>query len=324
MTVWELLRVFERLGNTVIPPGSAAAVEALADAGLVERRAVDAVRVWYAGQGPARPFLRPGQPPVSGFRRRSVSTLAGSIGRHDRFSRASLVGLAAAYQESVGTIAELLRSQTPGYGFEVPEVPEAVAGLKPDVPVREALCDGGRWARFISLSDLVAFADNHGLDLPTAAAELNAYAPLGAPTVPVRPGSARPSEYLERDTAAEYALLQSCLEDSWTLPPLGLVVAAGRLGAGLRETYRRLGPFTEVGLELPYPEPGCDRVPDWRDVVLLTTRLTGREPVLSQEVGADHLDLAAEETGLTVDEVRARLADYAPLFGFRPPPHERI
>ncbi|MEU3414946.1 caspase family protein [Streptomyces sp. NPDC006658] len=325
MTVWELLRVFERLGNTVVPPGDLPAVQALADAGLVERRAVDTVRAWYAGPGSARPLLRQGQPQLLNMVRNRwrFPTLAGSIGRHDRLSPASLVGLAAAYQESVGTIAELLRSQAPGYGFEVPEVPEAVAGLKPNGSVRDALCDGGRWGSFVSLKDLTVIADSHGLDLATAAAELNAYAPLGAPTVPVPPGFVRPAYPGERDTAAEHALLQSCLEGSWTLPPLGLVVAAARLGGGLRETYRRLGPFTGVGLELPYPEPDCDRVPDWRDVVLLTVRLTGREPVLSGEAGADHLDLAAEETDLTVDEVRARLADYAPLFGFRPPPHER-
>lgn len=57
--------------------------------------------------------------------------------------------------------------------------------------------------------------------------------------------------------------------------------------------------------------------------MLLTARLTGREPALSGEVGVEHLVLAAEETDLTVDEVRARLVDYAPLFGFRLPPHER-
>ncbi|MCE0445616.1 hypothetical protein LT493_13120 [Streptomyces tricolor] len=45
--------------------------------------------------------------------------------------------------------------------------------------------------------------------------------------------------------------------------------------------------------------------------------------MLSGDVTADQLRLAAEETELAVDDVRTRLADYAPLFGFRLPPYER-
>ncbi|MEV4335592.1 caspase family protein [Streptomyces sp. NPDC049590] len=323
MSAWQLLRVLINQADPVAEPELVAVVGTLADAGLVERRAVDVARVWCAAPLPAGYRLRQWQ--TSPGRRRHVVTFAAptGIGRDGRMRAAALVAMATAYRESLGAAVDLLRRQADAYGFGVPDVPGEAAGLKPDGSVRDRLCEGDGWRPFISLTSLADFADIRDTDLATAAAELNAYAPLGAPTVPVRPGFVPPAEPGERDTAAELALLQSCLDDSWTLPPLGLVVAAARLGEGLRETYRRLGPFTGLGLELPYPEPGCDRVPDWRDVVLLTARLTGRDPVLSGEVGAGHLELAAEETELTVDEVRARLADYAPLFGFRLPPHER-
>ncbi|MEU6667050.1 caspase family protein [Streptomyces sp. NPDC046727] len=322
ISAWALLGAMENLKDTASADRHIAAVEALADAGMVERRAIDAARTMLSEPLSARTraLWR------SGFRvpgRRRGFTEPAHVGADGRVAPASLVALAADTDESLGATAETVRRQMAVYGFDVPDLPEDVAGLSPDRSVRSALYSGGAWRSRIPLSSLMAFADESDLDLATAAAQLNAYRSLGAPTVPVPPDFTPPEDPPERDIAAEHALLQPSLEDSWTLTPLALVVAAGRLGNGLRETYRRLQPFTVVGLDIPFPEPDCARTPDWRDVVLLTSRLTGREPVLSGEVTEDHLGLAAEETDLTTDEVRARLQDYAPLFGYRLPPYER-
>ncbi|WP_225824366.1 caspase family protein [Streptomyces naphthomycinicus] len=323
LSTWDVLATIEDVKGRVLPHQHLVAVETLADAGLVETRAVEAVRVLLAEPRPGRfrSIWRHGFP-VPGLR--DGYTDPANVGEDDRVEPASLVAIAADLGQSLRSTAETMRSQMAAYGVEVPELPEEVAGLKPDRTVRNILCSAGFWRERIALDDLVGFAEATETDLPTAAARLNAYRSLGAPTVPVPPDFVPPAEPRERDLAAEHALLQEPLEQSWTLTPLALVVAAGRLGGGLRETYRRLEPFTLIGLEIRFPEPDCDRVPDWRDVVLLTARLTGREPVLAGDVSADHLRLAAEETESTVDDVRARLADYAPLFAFRLPPDERI
>ncbi|AYN40342.1 GTP-binding protein [Streptomyces dangxiongensis] len=326
ITTWQLLGRIADVDDPASRAQHIAAVEALAEAGLAERGAVEAARTWLSRSRSARPRSLWGRSSLS-LRQRSSGRPLGSrrFGRRDaRIGLSSLMALAADSEDDLGTIEKRVRDQLAPYGFDVPEIPREAVGLRPDDDVVTALSSrDGRWREGIWLHDLVRFAYNFGIDLVTAAAVLNEYRSLGAPTVPVPPGSVPPSERVERDEAAEIALLQAALERSWTLTPLALVVAAGRLGSGLRETYRRLRPFVAIGLDIPFPEPGCTRVPDWRDVVLLTARFTGREPVLSGDVPEDHIRLAAEETDLTADDVRARLRDYAPLFGLRLPPYER-
>ncbi|GGS57192.1 wHTH domain-containing protein [Streptomyces cinerochromogenes] len=320
---WTVLSLIENLRDDSSGDQHLAAVTTLVDAGVVEARAVDAVRTLLSVPRSARGLWSRGLR-ANGLRN-SVFNVSANVEMYGRLEPSAVLYMAVDLHSSLGGAAERLRRQTAVYDFDVPEVPADVADLEPSHAVRQVLCaTPGSWEDFVSLRDLVLYANSTGTDLATAAADLNAYRSLGAPTVPVPPGFVRPEEPLERDEAAEYALFQPCLEDSWTLTPLALVVAAGRLGEGLRATYRRLEPFTRIGLDVPFAEPDCDRVPDWRDVVLLTARLTGREPALSGDVTADQLRLAAEETDLAEDDVRVRLADYAPLFGFRLPPHERI
>ncbi|MGW0509613.1 wHTH domain-containing protein [Streptomyces olivaceoviridis] len=319
VSAWSVLGEMARVEDGTPGQRHIAAVEALADAGLVERRAVDQARTLLSEPRSTRPwaFWHPGPSMTA----RAAYSVRSHVGPDARVEPASLLLIAAEIRESLRGTADKVRAQTMAYGVEVPEIPEETGDLRPDHAVRRALCGVHSWRPPVSLARLVAFADTRDADLATAAAELNAYGPLGAPTVPVPPDFVRPSEPEphKRDVAVEQALLQPCLAKSWTLTPLALVVAAGRLGEGLRETYRRLRPFTMVGLDVPFPEPASSRVPDWRDVILLTARLTGREPVLAGDVGEAHLQLAAEETGLTAGQVRARLLDYAPLFGLRLP-----
>ena len=59
--------------------------------------------------------------------------------------------------------------------------------------------------------------------------------------------------------------------------------------------------------------------PDWRDVVILTTQLTGRSPALGGTVDPGHIVLCAEETDLAERQVYERLSRYSRLFGLQLP-----
>ncbi|MEU8028692.1 caspase family protein [Streptomyces sp. NPDC049099] len=324
LTVWAVLRALGDLDEPSSLEENVAVVEALAGAGLVEHRAVDAARTWLSMPRSSRPREIADDIWVTPVRDRAdvPSMLAPSVAKRERVDLVYLVGLAMSFGERLGALAGRLSREAAVYGLEVAGVPEEVAGLRPSHPVYVTLCFRGDWRKHVWLPDLIALADREGIDLPTAAAMVNAYRSLGAPTIPVPDDFVPPVRPQKRDVAAEYALLQPDLEKSWTLTPLALVIAAGRLGLALPQAYRRLRQFAAIGLDVPFPEPTLTRTPDWRDVVILTARLTGREPALSGDLSADQVLLASEETDLDVDEVRERLRDYAPLFGFRLPPDE--
>ncbi|EST29478.1 HD domain-containing protein [Streptomyces roseochromogenus] len=325
LTVWAVLRVLGHLDEPSLLEENVAAVEALAGGGLVDHRAVEAARTWLSTRRSSR--LREISDdmwamPVRGMI--EFPTLrAPSVEKREQIDPVYLMGLAMTFGERLGALARRLRHEAAGYGLEVADVPEKAADRRPTYPVFMALCDRGEWREHVWLADLILLANREGVDLATAAAMVNAYRSLGAPTVPVPEGFVPPVRPQQRDVPAEYALVQPDLKQSWTLTPLALVIAAARLGLALPQAYRRLQQFAAIGLDFPFPEPVITRTPDWRDVVILTARLTGREPALSGDVSEDQVLLASEETDLTVDEVRERLQDYAPLFGFRLPlPHE--
>ncbi|MEV5873687.1 caspase family protein [Streptomyces sp. NPDC052101] len=324
LTLWAVLRVLGDLDVPSLLEENVAAVEALAAAGLVERGAVRAARSWLSTRRSGRPreiaddsWLMPMRNSVGAPR-----VAAPPVEMRDRVDPLYLMGLAAGSGERLGELAGRLRRRAAVYGLEVIEVPEEASRQRPSYPVFMALSVRGTWRKHVWLSDLVSLANREGVDLPTAAAMVNSFRSLGAPTVPVPHDVAAPARPRRRDLAAEYALMQPSLDASWTMTPLALVIAAARLGLGLPQTYRRLRQFAAVGLDIPFPEPDVTRTPDWRDVVILTARLTGREPALSGDVSEDQVLLASEETDLSVDEARERLKDYAPLFGFRVPPYE--
>ncbi|WP_191878398.1 HD domain-containing protein [Streptomyces filipinensis] len=324
LSAWAVLRALGDLDEPSSLAENVAAIETLVDAGLVERPAVDAARAWLSTSQPGRPreiMENTWVMPVTDSGPLS-RVLSPSVTRRDRVDPVYLMGLAASSNTRLGDLAERLRRRLAVYGLEVCDVPEEAARQRPSPWVFTALSHRGEWRRHIWLADLIFLADREMVDLATAAATVNAYRSLGAPTVPVPDGFAPPDRPQKRDVTAEYALMQPDLEESWTLTPLALVIAAGRLGLALPQAYRRLRQFEAVGLDIPFPEPVLTRTPDWRDVVILTARLTGREPALSGDLTEDQVLLASEETDLTADEVRERLGDYAPLFGFRLPPYE--
>lgn len=243
--------------------------------------------------------------------------------RSDRVELPYLIGLAAQASRTLGRTADELRMAVAPFGLEVARVPEEATGLRPDLAVYYALIQPHevRWKERLTGTDLRIFAQASRIPVHRAAALLHAYRPLGAPGLPVPADAALPDD---GDDVPEQevweALPPQALHDSWILSPLSLVMTAARLDTDVRTAYRRLLRFRCIGVDIPFAEPSTTRKPDWRDVIILTTRFTGREPALCGDVSDSHLVLAREETELTAAEVRQRLQDYAELFGLRLPP----
>ncbi|MEU6235937.1 caspase family protein [Kitasatospora sp. NPDC047058] len=111
-------------------------------------------------------------------------------------------------------------------------------------------------------------------------------------------------------------------EPGGPLVPLDLVSIAGRLGEPLARTWRRIAPY--LPLEAAPPQIDADRVPDvlplWQDLAVLSEGLDGRLPAAGRQVTPERLAFAADGVGESAGWVRARLAQYADLFGLELPP----
>jgi hypothetical protein len=208
--------------------------------------------------------------------------------------------------------------------------------LAPSPQTQQALLQsrGGRQHRFsdtLTILDLLVHADANALlgrpgRLADTLDELSPYVPLGAPPAPgdfTGPDAELLADFVPDDF--DLAAFDKGLLGPGTLGPLELVLVAGRFGWTLGETYDRYAPFRCLGLHVTVDEPSpeeADLRPDWRDVILLTTELTGRAPALSGAVDPDHVLLCSEETDLSTAEVRDRLISYASLFSLELPPLE--
>ncbi|NBE55210.1 wHTH domain-containing protein, partial [Streptomyces boluensis] len=152
------------------------------------------------------------------------------------------------------------------------------------------------------------------------------YTAAGAPPLP-GDFTGPDAEALEHFVPDEFdrAAFDAGLLGPGTLGPLELILVAARFGRTLKEVYARYAPFRCLGLDITVREPNPDEAgltPDWRDVIILTQRLTGRAPALAGAVDPDHLVLCSEETDLTVAGVRERLGRYAALFSYELPGEE--
>ncbi|POX56487.1 GTP-binding protein [Streptomyces sp. Ru71] len=332
--VWAVLRALARHPEPASVEDEVEAVAALAAAGVVDARAADAVRTWWSTPWEERPALLPQtnwamQSQTGGL----WSFSAAPPDTADVVDGAFLLALAIDQRSTLGAVADAVRAEAEPYGIDVVEVPEEARGLRPDLTEFEALCDRMkiRWRAEITHRQIIRYAEQRGGDLPTATARLRLYQGIGAPEVPRKPaGTSTDGPRAQRrlpsppdDPACRRLLTYEPLSDG-ILTPLALTVTAVRLERTLHATYQALAPYADYGLELACPGPPDDEhEPDWRDVVLLSEHLTGAEPGLKGEVTDDHIQLAAEETELTVDEVRRRLVHYAPLFGLHLAAQER-
>ncbi|NEB08077.1 GTP-binding protein [Streptomyces coelicoflavus] len=326
LSTWTVLRVLWGRPEPESVEDDVGAVMALAAAGLVRVETVEAVRTWWRTPAHERPELLVDEDRSLRFRGSGWDFSAEYDATSNRVDTLFLVILAAHLRTTVGDTADAVRQEAEPYGIDVALVPEETRGLRPHLHVVEALCTrwGQGWKTEVTRREIVTYARECGVAMGAALSELRAYEPLGAPTLPTvaAPSGEVPSQALDATvrTALE-ELLQFEPLSCGGITPLKLTITAVRMGLGLGETYRALASYSELGLSIdcpmtPVPTPDDTYAPDWRDVVILTERLTGNEPALSGKVSEDHIRLAAEETGLDVFEVHRRLNHYAPLFGY--------
>ncbi|WP_193241698.1 caspase family protein [Streptomyces phaeolivaceus] len=325
LSTWTTLRTMANASASESPESMVRSVEALAAAGVVDGAAVDAVRRWVDIPRGNRPHLLTDDERNLRFRDQSWSFGIEYDPTSNRVDHLFLVALAAERHGTLGDTAEAVRAEAEPYRIDVAEVPPEAQHLEPTLIEVEALSsvETSHWKTEITFADIVPYAHAHGISVPEAMARLREYEPLGAPPVP-RAAPRPDGQWEEPDERAALAV-ESLLSyeplNRGIVTPLALTVTAVRMGLGLRSTFQALVPYTACGVVVECPVPADDdHAPDWRDVIVLTRRLSGSEPALAGEVPDEHILLASEETDLSCGEVRDRLAYYAPLFAFRLPP----
>ncbi|MFF5845883.1 caspase family protein [Streptomyces massasporeus] len=224
---------------------------------------------------------------------------------------------------------ERLCAATRHYPLAIASLPEGTEHLSATEADLNALCGNpyvGQLQGFqesLTIQQLIEHALASRCPLGKSVSHLSAFTALGAPPPP-GDFNGRDAHLLARRFPDELDLVafDPGLLGPGVLGPLELVLVAARFGWTLAQTYDHYAPFRCLGLNVAVRRPsggeGALR-PDWRDVILLTSQLTGRAPGLCGDVPADHLTLSAEETELAHSQVRDRLESYAALFSFRLP-----
>ncbi|MGW7414273.1 HD domain-containing protein [Streptomyces sp. NPDC054863] len=248
-------------------------------------------------------------------------------------SYASLFAFSVSNRIPLEESAALFGQAADSFLLQVPVLPGGTGSLTPTDDEERVLCDLPRppdaFTRTLTLARLLHYTRTRQRPLSRSIALLSAYTPLGAPPPPgdfTGPDADLLADFVPDEF--DLAAFEGGLLGPGTLGPLELVLVAGRFGRTLGETYARYAPFRCLGLDVTVRRPTPEEeslAPDWRDVVLLTTELTGRAPALVGRVDPDHIRLCHEETDLDVAGVRARLTAYSALFSFQlPPPEEQF
>ncbi|WP_030542918.1 caspase family protein [Streptomyces albus] len=248
---------------------------------------------------------------------------------------AFLVALADGLDTDLGTAWERVVREAADFGLplRVVRVPDSVARLRPLGADRDALFREGHtegaysFTETLTIARLLQHALRSGTTVGRSARHLAQYAALGAPSLDA-PILASEEAVLDglKPEVCDRAAFEPALLGPGILGPLELVLVAGRFGWPLAKTHERYAPFAELGLDVTVRAPEGeerDTVPDWRDVIVLTERLTGRAPALSGAVDPDHVLLCSEETDLSPAQVLERLTRYAALFGLTLPDSPR-
>ncbi|WP_187283983.1 caspase family protein [Streptomyces sp. adm13(2018)] len=234
-----------------------------------------------------------------------------------------LTDLAAREKGTIGAQVDRLRALSLPFPLKIVDLPASIRALTPRMAVMTLFTEeepGGRMTSSSQLSRkrLLHQARRANQSLGTAVRTSLAFRSVGGPALPgpfTGPGAERLENF--QPTDFDLAAFDPGLLGPGTLGPLELVLVAGRFGWTLGETYDRYAPFESLGLDVTTPEPQGDErgiVPGWRDVIVLTERLTGRAPAIAGTVTAEHLVLCAEETEQSVDDVRSLFERYARLF----------
>ncbi|MFI0236740.1 caspase family protein [Streptomyces sp. NPDC016845] len=252
------------------------------------------------------------------------AALGQALDRHG-VSLATLMFLSMTDNISLGAALDTLTAEERTLPLALPQLPDAARDLRIDYTDRAMLLlTPLETVTTFSLSRLLDYARSLRRPLAAALDRLATFTVLGIPAPPgdfSGPDAEALADFEPDDF--DLAAFDRGLLGPGALGTLELVRVAGRFGRSLAATYERYAPFRCLGLEVTVDAPSGDEaglIPDWRDLILLTEQLTGRHPALTGDVAPDHLTLCAEETDLTVPEVRARLARYARLFSLTLPP----
>ncbi|MFK0170015.1 caspase family protein [Streptomyces sp. NPDC090306] len=327
LTPWEFVGRYLQSGTS--PEEVPEALRALAGCGLIEWRGTDAESL--VRQTANVPRLLTPAPVERGLFTRPYASFSGELDRNGA-DLAYIVALAAAEKSTLGAVADDLREAETAIPLTVAEVPSGARRIRPteaDVTVLgESMTDGPITAfrDRLTVSDLVGHAYLSQCTVAASVDRLTAFTVLGAPAPPAPDDPDGPdfvalAEFVPTrfDRAA---LGKGLLGGSNTLGPLELVLLAGRFGTSVGKIYRRYAALRCLGLAVTVDAPDAaeaELLPDWRDVVILSDRLTGRAPALAGDVTADDITLRAEETDLDEAGVHARLACWARLFRLRLP-----
>ncbi|MEU8619968.1 caspase family protein [Streptomyces sp. NPDC048623] len=233
-----------------------------------------------------------------------------------------LAHLAARQRTTLGVQIERLEKLDLPLPLNVADIPETLRSLAPDLDLKLLFEEGvgHRMAFRAALTPqlLLLSARHPRRTLGTAVRSALAFRPAGGPALP-GPFTGPDAEALEDFVPDDFdlAAFDPGLLGPGVLGPLELVLVAGRFGWTLGKAYERYAPFRCLGLHVTVSPPDETEqaiVPDWRDVIVLTTQLTGRAPAVTGTVDPDHIVLCSEETDLTEPEVLGRLQRYARLF----------
>ncbi|MEU6382919.1 caspase family protein [Streptomyces bauhiniae] len=320
LTPWELVGSF----RNEIKPGTEvlrATVEALQSLGMLDWQEADLEALERQVMAPRHRLVVPYPSQVS-----SSSCKFDEGGATIGY----LLTLAAKLDLELGVVADELRQLDTYLPLSVPEIPAEFRSLRLNERDASALRSDDRRSIFdsvilkvrLSVLDILTFASNgirDGIDTLGKAfqhvAPLAAVAGIELPGDFQGPGSDRLADFAP--TRLDFAAFDKGLLGPGHLGPLELVLVAGRFGWTLTDTYDRYAPFACLGLEVTVAPPEGEEaeiIPDWQDVIILTTRLTGRAPALTGDVSEDHITLCAEETDLSEAAVHDRLSRYARLF----------
>ncbi|MGW2227511.1 wHTH domain-containing protein [Streptomyces formicae] len=250
---------------------------------------------------------------------------AGFSEGQDAFDMAYGLVAAAATGQSLGVVFDRLAVLGPLTGYDAPlrlPCPERLAGVHPSKADAAACCLQGKrgviWRDDPDVLLLIDHARQENRTLGQSMDTLAAYAELGSPWREITGDDQAWRDH--RPTPHDTALFKNDLiGGDRRVTPIGLVRVAARFGWPVDQAWDRLALYRPFGVELAMERPEMTSVPCWQDLILLTSRYTGRAPVLAGEVPSRHIAVAAREVEESPRWVRDRLALYAPLFGLALP-----
>ncbi|MGW8603131.1 HD domain-containing protein [Streptomyces sp. NPDC055893] len=238
--------------------------------------------------------------------------------------------LAAREKSTLGAQIDQLEALALPFPLKIVELSEPFRSLAPHLSISTLFEEGMREGRMLfrtvlTCQQLLYLAKRSRQSLGDAFRTALAFQAVGGPTLP-GPFTGPDSETLEGFLTDEFdlAAFDPGLLGPGRLGPLELVLVAGRFGWTLARTYERYAPFRTLGLQVTTLEPEGEEggiIPGWRDVIVLTERLTGRAPAIAGTVTDEHVVLCAEETEQSENDVREILHRYARLFSLVVPTH---